>query len=175
MDNEYLAHHGIKGQKWGVRRFRNEDGTLTAAGKERYGIGAVSDQSDKSAKRQAWFDQSVKMGKDKPNKSPAEVVTSESQKTVGNIRKSIISARNIRNSRKSSGASVKNFSDDELRKRVARLQLEKQYSDLSSNTISRGEYVVNNALDLTESMVGIAASAATVYAMLHMVKKAAGN
>lgn len=28
-----LAHHGIKGQKWGVRRFQNPDGTLTAAGK----------------------------------------------------------------------------------------------------------------------------------------------
>ena len=32
-----LKHHGIKGQKWGVRRFQNEDGTLTKAGKERYG------------------------------------------------------------------------------------------------------------------------------------------
>ena len=32
-----LAHHGIKGQKWGERRFQNDDGTLTAAGKERYG------------------------------------------------------------------------------------------------------------------------------------------
>lgn len=32
----YLAHHGIKGQKWGVRRFQNEDGTLTEEGKARY-------------------------------------------------------------------------------------------------------------------------------------------
>lgn len=31
-----LYHHGIKGQKWGERRFRNEDGTLTEAGKKRY-------------------------------------------------------------------------------------------------------------------------------------------
>jgi len=30
-----LYHHGIKGQKWGVRRFQNPDGTLTAAGKRR--------------------------------------------------------------------------------------------------------------------------------------------
>lgn len=34
-DNEYLAHHGIKGQKWGVRRYQNSDGTLTALGKRR--------------------------------------------------------------------------------------------------------------------------------------------
>ena len=33
----YLAHHGIKGQKWGIRRFQNSDGTLTGAGKNRYG------------------------------------------------------------------------------------------------------------------------------------------
>ena len=31
-----IYRHGILGQKWGVRRYRNEDGTLTPAGKERY-------------------------------------------------------------------------------------------------------------------------------------------
>ena len=34
--DEYLCHHGIKGQKWGIRRFQNTDGSLTAAGKARY-------------------------------------------------------------------------------------------------------------------------------------------
>ena len=34
--NEYeLYHYGIKGQKWGVRRYQNKDGTLTPAGKKR--------------------------------------------------------------------------------------------------------------------------------------------
>lgn len=31
-----LSHHGTLGQKWGLRRYQNEDGTLTPAGKERY-------------------------------------------------------------------------------------------------------------------------------------------
>lgn len=35
-ESPFLEHHGIKGQKWGVRRFQNPDGTLTAAGKRRY-------------------------------------------------------------------------------------------------------------------------------------------
>lgn len=35
----YLVHHGIKGQKWGVRRYQNEDGSLTEEGKKRYGSG----------------------------------------------------------------------------------------------------------------------------------------
>lgn len=38
MNNEdYLAHHGILGMKWGIRRYRNKDGSLTDAGKKRYG------------------------------------------------------------------------------------------------------------------------------------------
>lgn len=35
MSDLYLLHHGIKGQRWGVRRFQNNDGTLTSAGKKR--------------------------------------------------------------------------------------------------------------------------------------------
>ena len=35
--NRYLQHHGVKGMKWGVRRYQNEDGTLTDQGKSRYG------------------------------------------------------------------------------------------------------------------------------------------
>lgn len=36
MSTNVIAHHGIKGQRWGVRRFQNYDGTLTKAGVEKY-------------------------------------------------------------------------------------------------------------------------------------------
>lgn len=36
MINNELTHSGIKGQKWGIRRFQNPDGSLTEAGKRRY-------------------------------------------------------------------------------------------------------------------------------------------
>ena len=44
--NDYLEHHGIKGMKWGVRRYQNADGTLTAAGKKRYIKDMARDQSE---------------------------------------------------------------------------------------------------------------------------------
>ena len=45
-EKDSLSHHGIRGQKWGVRRFQNANGTYTAAGKKRYGMDL--DLNDKS-------------------------------------------------------------------------------------------------------------------------------
>lgn len=50
-----LYHHGIKGMKWGVRRFQNEDGTLTETGKLRYRYQTESEVSERAAGRAAKY------------------------------------------------------------------------------------------------------------------------
>lgn len=96
--NDSLCHHGVKGQKWGVRRFQNADGSYTNAGIKRYGIkGSQTDKQKmnlakdnyKMAKKQynkdfnSWY-----------NKSIAAYSPSERHRVANEIRyqKAIVSA-----------------------------------------------------------------------------------
>lgn len=47
MSNGELYHSGIKGQKWGVRRYQNPDGTLTEAGKKRYRVNSSTGELER--------------------------------------------------------------------------------------------------------------------------------
>lgn len=44
--SDELCHYGVKGQKWGVRRYQNPDGTLTEEGKARYKLGSLHKESE---------------------------------------------------------------------------------------------------------------------------------
>ena len=48
---EYLMHHGIKGQRWGIRRYQNLDGTLTSEGKQRYSVPTSLTKTHRDFKR----------------------------------------------------------------------------------------------------------------------------
>lgn len=49
--NDHIEHFQIKGAKWGIRRFQNRDGSLTPAGRERYGYGKGSKKKSKSSSK----------------------------------------------------------------------------------------------------------------------------
>lgn len=85
----YLAHHGIKGMRWGVRRFQNADGSYTSAGKKRYGVGS---KEAISAYRSS-YDKASSMG-DKADEKWRE--TQAARKEIGRtaIGRTIASARN---------------------------------------------------------------------------------
>lgn len=73
-DNAYLEHYGILGQKWGLRRFRNKDGTLTSEGKIRYGNGdtkgTVTKAAEKVKKATSKTKEKVKSSQNKEKPEP---------------------------------------------------------------------------------------------------------
>ena len=94
--NNNLQHHGIKGQKWGIRRFQNKDGSLTPAGRKRQ----------------------------KQDNGPIHEDYSKSHDSK----------------------SVKSMSDKELRDRINRLNMERQYAQLTATEKSIGRKIVSEVL-----------------------------
>ena len=80
----YLQHHGVKGQKWGVRNYQNLDGSLTPLGREHYGYGKArgkgSSESDTSRTRKMTTAQkALEKGPDgfKDTKAYLEAITKD--------------------------------------------------------------------------------------------------
>ena len=117
-DDLYLEHHGVLGQKWGVRRYQNKDGSLTNAGKKRQ-------ESDASEAHPDY-------------------------------------------TRAHSKKSVKNMSDSELQKVNNRLNMERNYKNLTKKEVSAGKKFVQKAI------IGAAIAGATV-AVSSRVSKATGQ
>lgn len=53
QDSNYLEHHGILGQRWGIRRYQNADGSLTKAGQKRYQSPEITKKDLRWAKRKS--------------------------------------------------------------------------------------------------------------------------
>lgn len=200
MDYNELYHHGIKGQKWGVRRFQNKDGTRTAAGKrrEKENLSSMSDQElrDKinrmnlekryhnlsNGRSSSGLDvagKTVKAGssasqiaekiyKAKGKGSSATDVVSKSFDTAS---KTVTAAKTIKNTTRTKKVDLSSMSDQELRERVNRMDLEQQYSSLKKETVSKGRVSASQVLDVAGSILAVGASATTLGLTIYKIVK----
>lgn len=117
--NNDLYHYGIKGQKWGERRFQNKDGTLTPAGKERYKTG----------------DDSVASRENGISKLKRKIL-GRSQEEDNLIRKEKKERREANKRIIKDAANVHKMSDSELLAKIGRLQNEKRLMELSYDRLT---------------------------------------
>lgn len=150
-----LYHWGIKGMKWGVRRYQNRDGTLTSAGRKRYSTNDYKSNVKKAgnAAKQLLKDAARPMDKG----GWTNRVKSDSNPWYGNQRKT--AEKLERYSTKARSNNPKKMTDEELNQRIARMQKEKQYLELKKSTSPGKAYVTDLLKTAGNKIVGGAAGA----------------
>lgn len=170
MEYNELYHHGIKGMKWGVRRYQNEDGTYTNAGKKRYNNDSSERASNFKKKMNKALEPKIKVGKDKAPISAAEKISKETGNIVDNTTKIVNSASKIKSAKNRNKSPVHSMSDQELRATINRMQMEQTYESLSSQQVSRGMAYTTEVLGIIGSAVGIAGSAIGIITAIKTLK-----
>lgn len=166
LAGEYLEHWRTKGSKNGVRLYQHEDGTYTELGKERRRVSFPKFKKPSKEAVNRWFDPSIKGGKDRPPVSPAERIMKETGNTAertANIAKTLRPAK--------PRPETKKMSDEELRKRIQRLELEKRYNTLVDEDISRGKVALNDILSVVGDVAAIGVSGAIIYSTIREMTK----
>lgn len=176
MDSEYILtkngvfyHSGIKGMKWGVRRYQNKDGSLTDAGKKRYNKEADAGDYNQTKSDGTRFKQTKKGKVETLKADPSRYAKEDNEalRTVVNETRGLTSGLKSINEasiRKTKSKRVKmdlsNMSDKEMRDQINRALLEKQYNDMfAPQKSTRGREHVNEVLDVAGSVLAVGASA----------------
>lgn len=168
-----LMHWGKKGQKWGVRRYQNPDGTLTEAGKKRY----ARDAREKGYKE---YDESTgvrykntKKGRDDLDVDAGRYVKEDLERTknltenTGRLTSDIkrITDKSIKNAPRPR-MDLSNMTEKEMRDAINREFLERQYNDMFApqaqtkgrERVSKVMEVAGDVLAVTGTALGIAVS-----------------
>ena len=126
MENE-LRHHGVKGQKWGVRRYQNADGSLKSSGKKRYA--KESDKADKPKTPSKAVASVKKIASSGAKKIETKKVESAAKKEA---KKEAVAARKaeMQELEAMRKRSVKDMTDTELKNSIERMRKEKEYAEL---------------------------------------------
>lgn len=154
-----LKHHGIKGQKWGVRRFQNPDGSYTDAGRKRRGL------TGESRERRGLSDKQKTM-----IKRGAAVAA-----TAAAVGASVYLAKkyNLNSGvMKHSVKEIARMSDEALTEKIGRLEKEKRLYDLEREISSNSKTNARKAIEKAgKQTVETMTAAAALYGAKQGVKK----
>ena len=166
-----LYHHGIKGMKWGVRRYRNSDGSLTSAGQKRYARDArekeFNQYDDKTGK---YYKTSKKNERSYLEADPNRYVKEDTERTKrlvdasrnlsGDLKRTVdTSNRN----RKIPKMDLSQMTDKEMRDQINRAILERQYNDMFNPKVeSKGREFASCTLETTGNVLAVTSSALAI-------------
>lgn len=168
MVDNYLIHNGVKGMKWGVRRYQNKDGSLTDAGKKRYARDAREKEYNKyDENTSTYFKASKKNGRTDLEADPSRYVKEDMSRTKKLVDETTGMSNKLKQAndtamrnRKKNSVDLSKMSDKEMRDAINRAFLEKQYADMCvpQNT-SKGREYASKLLETTGTVLAIGSSA----------------
>lgn len=179
--HECLAHHGIKGQKWGVRRFQNKDGSYTDAGKKRAKQQKeepepLSDEELAKRVRRLTMEKSyARLSKEATPQSRLD----KTKKVVDSTSDLVTQAKKLNQQLSSTSKQQRprldltQMTDKGLRDRINRELLERQYSDMFARpeTVSRGRDYVTETLETAGAVLAVGSSALSIALAIKGLKK----
>ena len=154
-----LYHYGIKGMKWGVRRYENEDGSLTEAGKKRY------------ARKEKRKERAKKIGKAVGLTTAAAAALYGGRKLYKKVRL----PDDLREIKKQRLKDLRNRSKmpmEMLKNKIERLETEKRLKDLTNEEVASGRRTMKEILaNVGKKTASTALSGATIYALKALISK----